>query len=168
MLRDDAFEALGPALGRAGVCSRRRQRQRRRHLGEELLEPHTPLGERTLAQIIVPGADEVERDERRRRLGPQPLDPRRRGMQARHQREEVELVRARDHQLSVQHEPLDRQRKQRLDDLGEVAGERAAVARPQVDLAAVAKGQAAEAVPSSARRGSRPPAALAPGAPASV
>jgi hypothetical protein len=147
MLRDDAFEALEPALGHFGVRRRRRQRHRRPDVGEQLLEPQPPLGEPTVAQIVVPNADEVERDERRRRLGPQPLDPRRRGMQACHQREEVELVRARDHQLSVQHEPLDRQRKQRLHDLGEVAGARAAVARPQVDLAAVAKGQAAEAVP---------------------
>src|SRR5215210_3601070 len=68
-------------------------------------------------------------------------------MQASQQRDEVELLAAGDDEFAVEHELVLRQRQQRLDDLGEVACEWPLVAAAQVDLAAIAEHQAAEAVP---------------------
>src|SRR5215217_7824920 len=68
-------------------------------------------------------------------------------MQAREQRLEVEAVRSGDDELPVQDEPALRALQQRLDHLGEVAGERTLVPAAQVDLVAVAERETAEAVP---------------------
>ena len=45
------------------------------------------------------------------------------------------------------HRPVGQRRAQRLDELGEVAGERSLVAAPELDLVAVAEDDAAESVP---------------------
>ena len=68
-------------------------------------------------------------------------------MEPREQGGKVEAGAAGDDELAVEGERTLREREQRLDDLREVAGERALVAAAQVDLAAVAKDEAAEAVP---------------------
>src|SRR5918911_461301 len=58
--------------------------------------------------------------------------------------ERLEVVRQ---ELAVEDEARLLEPEQRLDDLGEVARERALVAAPQVELVAVPEGEAAEAVP---------------------
>ena len=63
------------------------------------------------------------------------------------QRIKGKRARERHHQLAVEHEPLCRQMRQRVGDLGEVSPQRLARLRLQRDLAAVAKRQTAEAVP---------------------
>jgi hypothetical protein len=68
-------------------------------------------------------------------------------VQAQHQRVEVEVLGVAREQFAVENEALRREPLQRLDDLREVARERPLVAAAQVDLVAVAEGQAAEAVP---------------------
>src|SRR5215203_490840 len=68
-------------------------------------------------------------------------------MQPCQQRDEVEVFATSDDELAIEHEPLVRQRQQGVDDLGEVARERPLVAAAQVNLAAIAEREAAEAVP---------------------
>ena len=60
---------------------------------------------------------------------------------------EVEPVLGDDHDLAVDHAPLGQRALQQVDQLGEVAGERPVVARPELELVAVAEHDAAEAVP---------------------
>src|SRR5437588_2280016 len=67
-------------------------------------------------------------------------------MEARLHRVEVELAAARDDDLAVEGR-MRRQRLAELPQLGEVAEERPAVARPERELAAVVLEHAAEAVP---------------------
>ena len=63
------------------------------------------------------------------------------------QRVEVEAGRAGDHELGVDHAPLGQGGAERVDQLGEVARQRALVAAAQLHLVAVAEHDAAEAVP---------------------
>ena len=63
------------------------------------------------------------------------------------QRSERQRLALGQDQLAVEHEPLLLQRAQRLDDLGEIAPERLARLRSQLDGLAIAEGEAAEAVP---------------------
>src|SRR5207253_10503807 len=86
--------------------------------------------------------EQVERDELRRRLAPEPLDARGCGMEP--GEEERELG---GDDLAVEHESLGRDGEQRLHELREVARERPVVAAPQVDGVAAAEREAAEAVP---------------------
>ena len=68
-------------------------------------------------------------------------------MQPKLQRVKVEPVVADDHDLSVEHAAIGQLRRQRVGELGEVAGERLLVATLNEELIAVAKDERAEAVP---------------------
>ena len=70
-------------------------------------------------------------------------------MDALQQRVEVETVavRRRHHDLAIDHALVCQRRLQRLDQLGEVPGERPLVAARELDTVAVAEHDAAEAVP---------------------
>ena len=107
------------------------------------------LGQRTIEQRIVVECQQVEGDERRRRLGGESADAGFGGMDALQQRVEVEpaIIGGRHDDLAVDDASLRQRRKQRFEQLGEVAGERALVAAGELDLVAVAEDDAAEAVP---------------------
>ena len=68
-------------------------------------------------------------------------------MDALQERLEVEAVRRGDDDLAVDDAPCGQLRADRVEELGEVAGEGALVAAAQLDLVAVAEDDAAEAVP---------------------
>jgi hypothetical protein len=105
------------------------------------------LRERDLHQRLVADREQVEGDEGRRRLlGEQP-DARLRRVDALQQRLEVQPVALGDDDLAVDHAALGQRRLDRLDHLGEVAGERALVAAAQLHLVAVPEDDAPEAVP---------------------
>ena len=74
-------------------------------------------------------------------------DAARGGMQAHLQGVEGKLPGDRDRQLAVEHETLARQRKDKLDDFGEVAPERLARFGEKLGLAGVPESEAAKAVP---------------------
>ena len=96
-------------------------------------------------RVVV--GQEVEGDERgRRRLG-QLADPLLGRVDALGQGVELEARRARDDDFAVEHASGRELAPQRLDQLGEVAGEGLLVAAAQLDLVPVAEDDAAEAVP---------------------
>ena len=151
-LRDDAveagaFELLQPALGLGPIACHRRQVQRRLRAAEQPLEPRAPLGLRQRHRRLAAGAEQVERDEARRRLLRELRDSRRGGMDALLQRVEVEPARRHDDDLAVEHAALRQRVVQRLLELGEVAVQRLAVAALQQRLLAGAKDDRPEAVP---------------------
>jgi hypothetical protein len=116
--------------------------------GGELLQQRPALAQRPLDQRLAARiGEQIERDHQRRRLLRQPLDPARRRMDALEQGVERERPAVRHDDLAVEHEALGAQRLGGGDDLGEIAGERLAGFRLQLDLGAVAEHQAAEAVP---------------------
>src|SRR6266542_1896873 len=107
------------------------------------------LGERTLHQGVVAKGEQVEGDERGRRLAGQQVHPRGGRVDALLQRLEVEPLALAHHHLAVDHAARRELGARRLDDLWEVAGHRALVAAAQLDLVAVTEDDGAEAVPSS-------------------
>ena len=91
--------------------------------------------------------EEIEDDERRGTLLRELRDTAFRGMDAEEQLVERERTVVRDDDFSVQHEVRCLHGEKRLDQLGEVARERLSCLGHQVDLVAIAEGEAAEAVP---------------------
>ena len=106
-------------------------------------EPVAALGLGQLEQHVVVEREQVEGDEARRRLLGEHVDARLGGVDALAERVEVlaALV-VEEHDLAVEHVAARREAQ-----LGEVARQRLAVARLQVDVAAVDEGDGAEAVP---------------------
>jgi hypothetical protein len=78
-----------------------------------------PLGLRQRHRRLAAGAEQVERDEARRRLRRELGDARRRGVDALLQRVEVEPVRRRDDDLAVEHATFRQRVVQRPLELGE-------------------------------------------------
>ena len=83
-----------------------------------------PRGERFVAKVAVADAEKIEEHDRRGHLAGEHLDARRRGMDAKLQRVEVETAFARDDQFAVEHAALGKLRAQGIDHVGEVAVER--------------------------------------------
>ena len=128
--------------GRADRCTggRRRTRRRSRRLARS--------PQRDRSQVAVVEREQVEGQEVGRRLGRQPVHPRRRRVDALLQRVEVQARRTGHDQLAVDRRSARAGASCSADDqLGEVAGERPLVAAAQLDLVAVAEHEAAEAVP---------------------
>jgi hypothetical protein len=151
-LGDDAVEAgaledLEPLAADRDVGARRRQVDRRRGLLHELLESRPALAQGRVEQRLVALGKEVERDERGRRLLGELAYPRLGWVDPVQQRVEVEPVTGDDHDLAVDDAALGQARLDRVDDLGEVAGQRPLAPAGQLDLVAVAEHDAAEAVP---------------------
>ena len=152
-LRDDAVqaaaaEALQPAGGDVAVAGRRRDEQRRRRVAEQFDEPRAALAKRARAKVLPAHCQQVEGDEQRgrplRELAHAPV----RRMQPRHERREVEPPLREDEQLAVERKPRGLlERGERGGDLREVPRERPPVAAAQVDIVALAVGEAAKAVP---------------------
>ena len=150
-LGDDAVEAGAlehpePALGEPLGVGRHGEVDRRLDAVQRLGQGGPALGEGTLHQRVVAEGEQVEGDERGRRLAGQQVDPGGGRVDALLQRLEVEPLALAHHHLAVHHAALGELRP-RLDDLGEVAGHRALVAAAQLDLVAVAEDDRAEAVP---------------------
>ena len=121
---------------------------RGRDPSQEPLERGPPLPLRRRHEVATIGGEQVEGDERRRRLPSELLHPRRRRVQALLQGVEVEPVRGGDHDLAVHHAVLGQAVQQRLAKLREVAVERPGVAALDVEVgAAPTEHDGAEAVP---------------------
>ena len=143
-----ALEAVEPVVGDRPIGGRRREV----HdvvPGDRSDERRTPRGHRLVEERAVVEREQVERDERSRRLGGQPVDPRLGRVDALQQRVEVEPVTARvgDDDLAVDDAALGQRVAERIEELGEVAAERTQLAGDQLQLVAVAEHDAAEAVP---------------------
>ena len=152
LLGDDAveagaLEAVEPVPGGVGVGGRRREVERRLDVGHDLGEDPPALPERQLAGVVVAEGEEVEGDERRRDLGGELLHPRLGGVHAQLQGVEVEAARRGDDDLAVDHDVVGQLVPDRVDELWEVAGERALVAGAEVHLVAAAEHDAPEPVP---------------------
>ena len=114
---------------------------------ERLLQQRPPLAEGLAAQVALAEGQQVEGHERRRGGLGQHLRPGRGRVDALEQGVEVE---ARGPTITISPSTTHasgRAPAQRLDQLGEVAGERPLVAAAQLDLVAVAEHDAAESVP---------------------
>jgi hypothetical protein len=151
-LGDDAVHAvadelLEPALRRPHVGGDRRQQQRRREVLEQRLEPSPSLGERRLHQVVVAVGEEVEGDERRRRLDPQTLDARPRRMHPLQERAEVRARPGADDDLAVEHEAAGGGVRHGVDELREVPAEAVQVPALKLGPISVAVRERAEAVP---------------------
>jgi hypothetical protein len=145
LLGDCALSALQPRLGLGGAPHSGHQLDGgvgEPRACEQLLQRGPPLVERPLEQALVLAGQQVERDVDRGRLAGEAIDPRLRGVNALAERVEVLVSLGVAHDdLPVEHIPPRGQGQ-----LGEVASERASVARLQVDLVAVHERQTAEAV----------------------
>ena len=140
LLGDDALGALQPLLRAAGLEHDRREVDRG---ADPLLEPRAALVLGQLEQALVALGQQVEGDEARRRLLGEHADPRLGGVDALAERVEVlPSLLVEQHDLAVEHVAAVRELE-----LGEVARERAPVARLQVHVAAVHERDRAEAVP---------------------
>jgi hypothetical protein len=112
------------------------------------LEPNASLAQRQGGQgLAVRSGQEVEHDQQRRSVAGEPRDTAGRRVDSLEQRVEGKRAVHRHHDLAVEDEALGFELRDRFDDLGKVAGERLAGFRLQLDLFAIAKDQAAEAVP---------------------
>ena len=107
------------------------------------------FGQRTIEQRVVVEGEQVEGDERGRRLGRQAADARLGGVDALQQGVEVEaaIIGSGHDDLAVDDASLRQRCQQRRQQLGEVAGERPLVAAGQFDVVTVAEDDAAEPIP---------------------
>ena len=137
---------MEPRPGRVDGVGDRRQVDRGLDAAQDLLEHCPPLGEGLRHQGAVAEGQQVEGDEGGRRLGGEQLDPGGGGVDP--LLEGVELQTAVHHQddLAVDDAALRQLPLHRLDDVGEVARERALVAAAELDLVAIAEHQRPEAV----------------------
>ncbi len=155
MLGDQAVERAArgrePALGLAGRERHRRERDPAPAVElpvRELFERGSPLGERTFDPGATRGVDEqIEHDVERRRLRRELPDAALGRMDALEQRVERDRGAGRHDELAVEHEATRVEGPEVLDHLGEVALQRLARLRLQLDVVAVAEGETAEAVP---------------------
>ncbi len=130
------------AIGRG-----RRQVQRRGDAREQSFELGAALPERELPQIPVAFAQHVQEHDRRRDLPRQQLNARGGRMDPQLQRVEVERAVPRDHDLAVEDAASRKLRRQRFEELGEVAVERLFVPALDQELVPVSKHQHAKPVP---------------------
>ena len=115
---------------------------------EERLQRLAAGAERLAQQdFVVRRHQAVEEDQDRRGLDRELADAALGRMQAHLQGVEGQRVAVRDRELAVDHEAVGRKRAQYRRDLGEVARQRLAGFRPEIDLVAGPEGEAAEAVP---------------------
>src|SRR3954470_17440414 len=143
-----ALEAPYPLAGDGGIGRRGSEVQRGLRIGKEHLELCTALPERQLVKLDVVDREQIETDQGGRGTRSELLDPGARRMQAPHQSGKIESAAIDDHQLAVENRAPARERLQRLDNLGEVPGERLPVPAPQVGrVLRPAECEAAEAVP---------------------
>src|SRR5262245_8035407 len=112
-----------------------------------MLEQVTSLAERGLHERAVVDGQEIECNVRRWSLDREQLHSRRRAVDAFLQHLELQPPVPGDHDLPVNDAALRHRRLDRIDDLGEVAGEWSFVAAAELDLIAVTEHDAAEAVP---------------------
>jgi hypothetical protein len=152
-LRDHAIEP-GTLEGReplGGLCrvGARRREVDRPSRSQVLHQQPVPLGERLGEQGPVTERQQIERHERRRGLGCEPLHPRRRWMDPLAQRVEVEAppCHVGDDDLTVDDASLGQARPQRIEQLGEVAVERSLLAARELHVVAVSEHDAPETVP---------------------
>ncbi len=152
-LGDDAveagpFEAVEPVLRGLGAIGAGRDVGGRLRSLEELFEARAALAEGRLHQVVGAFAEHIEGDERRRRLFGQHPDARFRRVDAQLEGFEFEAVLAQDDDFAIEHARAGQRRRQRLDQLGEVAPERFQVARLEVGRVRTVEGDdAAEAIP---------------------
>ena len=146
----------------AAIARHRRQVDRRLDARERALEPRAPLALRRRADVAAIDREQIERDERRRRLLRQLRDARRRRMQPHLQRVEVEAARRRDHDLAVDDAAVRQAGEQRVVQLGKVAIERPQVAALDEQLARRRERRSRESRPTSARTETRRSAARRP------
>ncbi len=142
-----ALEALVPAAGEAPVEGRGRQMHRRLESARHRFQHGPPVAERLGHEVGVGRGQHVESHELRRRLDRQPVDPALSRVDPLLQGVEAEPVVDAHDDLAVHHRPLGQHSLQRLDQLGEVAGQGPLVAAAQHQLVAVAEHDAAKAVP---------------------
>ena len=115
---------------------------------EERLQRLAAGAERLAQQdFVVRRHQAVEQDQDRRGLDRELADAALGRVQAHLQGVEGQRVAVRDRELAVEHEAVGRKRAQHRRDLGEVARQRLAGFRPEIDLVAGPEGEAAEAVP---------------------
>ena len=98
-----ALEALEPLGRQRAIVGHRREVDRRGGGAEQPLEPGAAFVLRQLADVAAVDREQIEGDERRRRLRGQLRDPRRGRVQAQLQAIEVEPVRPGDDDLAVDH-----------------------------------------------------------------
>ena len=145
-----ALELVEPLLGLGRVGGGAGQVAGAVEPGERLLQGRAPLRERAVDVRLVAEREQVERDERGRRLLGQHVDARLGRVDPLLEHLELEPLGPDGEcheQLAVEHAALGQLLAHRGDDLGEVAGQRLGVAAGQLDLVAVLEHQAAEPVP---------------------
>ena len=96
-----ALEAIEPLAREVGIGGGRREQDRRLGLLERALEARPSRLERLAAEVVVAFREQVERDERRRRLLGEHRDARGGRVDAQRQQVEVETVVGGDHDLTV-------------------------------------------------------------------
>ncbi len=146
--------------GDVRVGGRRREVDRRRRRRSAPSSSVPPLAQRRVEQRAVVEGEEVEGDERGRRLARQPPHPRLGRVDALLQGVEVEAVaaaRRRHHDLAVDDAASGSGRLERLDQLGEVARERPFVAAGRARARRRRGTRCTGSRPTSARRASRRP-----------
>ena len=153
-LGDDAvqtgtLELDEPSLRRCVIGGAGAHVDRRVGVGEQRLQSGMALFQRCGQQQFVVDGQQVEGHERGGRLGSQTPHSRFGRMNALQQCVEVEtaIVGVGHHDLAVDHAAIRQVVQHRLDQLGEVARERALVAAGQFDVVAIAEHDAAKAIP---------------------
>ena len=117
-------------------------------LRSEFFQPRPPLAQRKIDErMTLVVREQVECDEQARRLFGELAHAARGRMNALEQRVEREGVAFRNHDLAVEHELLRLQLADRLGYFREIARQRLAGFRLQLDRVAVAKREAAKSVP---------------------
>ena len=159
-LGDDAVEAralevLEPLGGGVAVGGGRREVDRRLGLLERRLETGPALAERLAAQVVSPSASRSNATNAGGRLLGEHRDARLRRVDAQREAVEVEPVLGGDHHLAVDDAALGQVGLQRLEQIGEVAGERLLVAAADLDARRRRGTRWRGSRPTSARRGGR-------------
>ena len=111
------------------------------------IDQFAPLALRRRAQILIAQGEHVPADERRRSLFGEHAYPRFRRVYAQQQRLELESVRPRNHDLTVDDATFRQVRPERGRQLGKVSIERLEVATLDEDRVAIAEDDRPEAVP---------------------
>ena len=140
-----ALEAGEPVGCDVAVLGERSQVDGGLGVGEHGFELRSAGAERSVTEIVVAEGEQIERHERSRRLLGQHPHPGLGGVDQ--ERLEVEAFGRDDDDLAVDHAPRGQLSANRVQELGEVAGQGSLVATAQLHLVAVAEDDAPEAVP---------------------
>jgi hypothetical protein len=141
------FELGEPLLGQTAVAGSRGQMDRCLGLRQRPLQRSPPLGERPAGPVLVTQGQQVEGDERGRRLLRQQLDAARRRVNPLLQHLELQPIADHDDDLPVDDAPLRQVGFDRLDHFREVAGHRSLVAGADLHLVTVSEDDRSESVP---------------------